>query len=77
MIDDALAKAVVEKYKPEEVLDGVVEVLVTAQRLLEPGNTEGSLDFAAGLAMQEIVHATKVVRAFRQKQYGQKGTTIL
>lgn len=77
MIDDALAKAVVEKYTDEQVLDGVIEVLVLAQNLLDPSKTAGNIEFCSGVAMQEVVHATKVLRAYREKKHGVKPPTIL
>lgn len=77
MIDDALAKAVVEKYTDEQVLDGVIEVLSLAQKLLDQNKSEGSIEFCAGIALQEIVHTTKVMRAYREKKHGSKPLTVL
>lgn len=77
MIDDALAEMVVDKYKPEEVLAGVEETLLIAQKLLQRGADDQHVSFQAGLALQELVHVTKVIRALRKKQYGQKTPTIL
>lgn len=77
MLDEEIAKAVVEKNKPEAVLDGVIEVLEVAQKLLQPGECTHSIEFTAGCAVEEISYANQILRALRKKQYGDKGITIL
>lgn len=78
MFDEKSAQAIVDKYKEEDIIDGVLEVLTLAQQLLNPQEIhEGNVAFCAGLAVQEVTHAAKVLRVFRQKKYGQKPTTVL
>lgn len=78
MFEKKLAQVVVEKYKDEEVLDGILEVLGTAQQLLDPNKIETSnLPFCAGVALQEVAEATRVLRAYRIKKFGDKPLTIL
>lgn len=78
MFDEKTAQLVVEKYKDEEVLDGVLEVLDTAQRLLDLTKIqESNLNFCAGVALQEVAHASRVLQAYRTKKFGSKPLTVL
>lgn len=77
MLDEEIAQAIVDRRKPEEVLDGVIEVLEVAQKLLQPGASEGNIEFTAGCAIEEVSHANQILRALRKKQYGDKPITVL
>lgn len=76
MITDELAKVLVETKKDEELLDGLVDTLMTIQDLLQPSENL-SAEFCHGLAINEVVAVTKVLREYRLNKYGQKPLTVV
>lgn len=72
-----IAKAIIETYDEEQIIDGVIEVLQVAQSLLNPNQLEGSIEFSAGVAINEISHASKILQALRAKKYGSKPINTL
>lgn len=77
MKDKDIAKAVLEVYDEEQVLNGIIEVLQVAQGLLNPTQITANLEFTAGAAINEISHASKVLQALRDKKYGAKPISTL
>lgn len=71
-IENFLASA-----KDEDVIDGVIEVLKVVQQLLDPHKMPENRDFCGGMAINEVVHASKVLQAYRKKKFGNKGITTL
>lgn len=70
-------EAFLDKAKDEEVLDGVIEVLAVAQQLLNPNAITANLEYTAGCALQEVIHANQVLRAYREKRYGHKTPMVI
>lgn len=78
MFEEKIAQVIVEKYKDEEAIDLVLDALLSVQQLLDPTKIDADkLSFSAGVAVEEISYATKILRAHRAKKYGQKPFTAL
>lgn len=77
MRDKDIAQAVVEKYDEKEIIDGVIEVLQVAQSLLNPTQIKSNIEFSAGVAINEISHASKTLQALREKKFGAKPISTL
>lgn len=77
MLEEKITQEVVNNHEEKEILDAIVDSLATVQFLLTPTKAGSNLDFNAGVAAEEVARATKVLRALREKKYGQKPPTVL
>lgn len=66
---DAEIKALIDTAEDQVIIDGVIDVLELSQKLLNPNQVTTNIEFAAGCAVQEVAHATKVLRAWRDKKF--------
>lgn len=77
MLDEEIARAIVERRKPEQVMDELIESLATVEAMLKTPHPHYSSDYAAGCALMELRSAQAVLKELRNKQYGQKPLTVL
>lgn len=77
MLQEEDMRLIVNHHKEEVVLDRVVERLEVVQRLLNPEESSQNIEFMAGVAINEVVYATKLLRALREKKHGVKTITVI